>query len=287
MSLDTIDRRDFVALSAAVGLTAAGSATADAADAQVTSTDVNIKTRDGNCDAAFFHPATGTHPAVIVWTDIFGLRPVFRDMGKRLAAQGYSVLVPNPFYRTQKAPLAFGPANFNFGSNDDRAKLPPLTNPLNAAGAAESDAQAFVAWLDSQSSVNKSKKIGTQGYCMGGPLVLRTAAAMPARIGAVGSFHGGGLVTQAPDSPHTMIPKMKAQFLIAIAQNDDKQQPDAKDVLKKAFADNKLKAEVEVYPAQHGWCVPDFNQPPTPIYNQAEAERAWSNLLKLYKAALV
>ncbi|RYG67688.1 dienelactone hydrolase family protein, partial [bacterium] len=165
MSLDTIDRRDFVALSAAVGLTAAGSATA--ADAAVTQTDVVIDTPDGKCDAAFFHPATGSHPAVIVWTDIFGLRPVFRDMGKRLAAQGYSVLVPNPFYRTQKAPLAFGPANFNFGSNEDRAKLPPLTGPLNAAGAAERDAQAFVAWLDGRPQVNKAKKVGTQGYCMG------------------------------------------------------------------------------------------------------------------------
>jgi carboxymethylenebutenolidase len=285
MSLDTLDRRDFVALSAAVGLTAASS-TAAAADARVVEKDVLIKTRDGSCDAAFYYPATGTHAAVIIWTDIFTLRPAFRDMGKRLAAEGYAVLVPNPFYRTQKAPLAFGPTNFNFGSAEDRAKLPPLTGPLNAAGAAESDAQAFVAWLDAQPQVNKSKKIGTQGYCMGGPLIMRTAAAVPDRIGAAASFHGGGLVTPAPDSPHTMIPKMKAQLLIAIAQNDDKSQPDAKDVLRKAFDDAKVKAEIEVFPAQHGWCVPDFTAPPTPIYDRPEAERAWAKLLALYKTAL-
>lgn len=285
MSLETLDRRDFVALSAAVGLTAAG-ATAVAAGPQVVEHDVTIKTRDGNCDAAFFHPATGTHPAVLVWTDIFGLRPAFRDMGRRLAAEGYAVLVPNPFYRTQKAPLPFGPGNFNFGSETDRAKLPPLTGPLNASGAAESDAQAFVAWLDSQPQVNKAKKIGTQGYCMGGPLIMRTAAAVPERIGAAASFHGGGLVTNSPESPHLMIPKMKARLLIAIAQNDDEREPDAKTRLREAFDAAKVPAEIEVYPAQHGWCVPDFTGGPNPIYNREQAERAWSRLLALYKTAL-
>jgi carboxymethylenebutenolidase len=285
MSNLSLDRRDFVALTTAVGVGAA-IADANAAEAKVTEKDVTIKTRDGNCDAAFFYPATGKHAAVVIWTDIFGLRPAFRDMGKRLAAEGYSVLVPNPFYRTQKGQLAFGPGNFNFGSETDRAKLPPLTGPLNAAGAAESDAQAFVAWLDQQPQVDTGKKIGTQGYCMGGPLIMKTAAAVPNRIGAAASFHGGGLTTANPDSPHLMLPKMKAKLLIAIAQNDDAREPDSKTKLKEAAAAAKVSADIEVYPAQHGWCVPDFTGGPNPIYNQAEAERAWAKLLALYKSAL-
>lgn len=282
MSEASLDRRDFVALTTAVGVGAA-LGTASAADAAVTEKDVTIKTRDGNCDAVFAYPATGAHAAVIIWTDIFTVRPVFREMARRLAGEGYAVLVPNPFYRTQKAPLAFGPASFNFGSDADRAKLPPLTGPINAAGAAESDAQAFVAWLDSQPQVDKSKKIGTQGYCMGGPLVFRTAAAVPNRIGAGASFHGGGLTTGSPESPHLMIPKMKAQMLVAIAKNDDEKEPDSKDKLRKAFADANVKAQIEVYPAQHGWCVSDF----AGIYSRPEAERGWAELLKLYKTALV
>src|SRR6478735_11531477 len=183
--------------------------------ANVVETDVIVPTPDGKVDAALFHPAgAGSWPAVLMWPDILGLRPVFREMGKRLAAEGYAVLVPNPFYRTQKAPLPFGPGNFNFQSDADRAKLPPLTGPLNAAGAAEADAQAFVAWLDQQPQVNASKKIGTQGYCMGGPLIMKTAATVPNRIGAAASFHGGGLTTANPDSPHLLIPKMKARLLI-------------------------------------------------------------------------
>jgi carboxymethylenebutenolidase len=285
MSNANLDRRDFVALTTAVGVGAAVSRVS-AAEAKVTEKDVTIKTRDGNCDAAFFYPESGTHAAVLIWTDIFTLRPAFREMGRRLAGEGYAVLVPNPFYRTQKAPLAFGPGNFNFGSDADRAKLPPLVGPLNAPGAAESDAQAFVAWLDAQSHVNKTKKIGTQGYCMGGPLVMKTAAAVPNRIGAGASFHGGGLVTATPDSPHLLAPKIKARMLIAVAKNDDEKEPEAKTKLKEAFAAAKVPAEVEVFPAQHGWCVPDFTAPPTPIYNRAEAERAWAKLLALYKTAL-
>jgi carboxymethylenebutenolidase len=285
MSNLSLDRRDFVALTTAVGIGAAITE-ASAAETKVTEKDVTIKTRDGNCDAAFIYPATGKHAAVVIWTDIFGLRPVFRDMGKRLAAEGYAVLVPNPFYRTQKAPLAFGPGNFNFGSDTDRAKLPPLTGPLNAAGAAESDSQAFVAWLDQQPQVDTSKKIGTQGYCMGGPLIMKTAATVPNRIGAAASFHGGGLTTATPDSPHLLIPKMKAKLLIAIAQNDDEREPDSKTKLKTATDAAKVSADIEVYKAQHGWCVPDFTGGPNPIYNRAEAERAWAKLLALYKSAL-
>ena len=280
-------RREFVALCAAAGLMAAtGSATA-AGD--IVATDVNIKTPDGTCDAAFFHPATGAHPGVVIWTDVFGLRPTFREFGKRLAAEGYAVLVPNPFYRTAKAPLFDDPSKFDFSNADNRSKLQSLTAPAMAPGAVEKDATTYVKWLDTQAAVDRHKKIGTQGYCMGGPLVLRTAAAVPERVGAGASFHGGGLVTDMPDSPHLLAPKIKAQLYIAIAASDDARQPDAKDKLKEAFAAAKVSAEVLVYPdTQHGWCVPDMPmQMGKPIYDKAGAETAWTNLLKVYKAALV
>jgi carboxymethylenebutenolidase len=280
-------RREFVALSAAaVWMAATGSAKAAAAD--VVATDVDIATPDGTCDAAFFHLSTGSHPGVVVWTDVFGLRTTFREFGRRLAAEGYAVLVPNPFYRTSKAPLFDDPSKFDFGNPDNRAKLQALTAPAMAPGAVEKDATAYVNWLDSQRSVNKHKKIGTQGYCMGGPLVLRTAAAMPQRVGAGASFHGGGLVTDMPDSPHLLAPKIKAQLYIAIAASDDEKQPEAKDKLKAAFSAAKVKADVVVFGGtQHGWCVPDMPmQMGKPIYDKANAEAAWSNLLVLYKSAL-
>jgi carboxymethylenebutenolidase len=280
-------RRDFVALSAAAGL-AVSTGVVRAAEMKIVEEEVQIKTPDGTCDAAFIHPASGAHAGVLIWTDVFGLRPSMRDMGKRLAAEGYSVLVPNPFYRTSKAPQFTDVASFNFTSEADRAKLGPLTSPLNAPGAAERDAQAYVAWLDTQKAVDKKKKIGTQGYCMGGPLVVKTAAAVPDRIGAGASFHGGGLVTDKPDSPHLLAPKIKARMYFAIASNDDQRQPDAKDKLKEAFAAAKVSAEIEVYSMDlHGWCVPDMpTQNGTPIYQKADAERAWGKLETLYKMQL-
>ena len=276
-------RRDFVA-TATAGLMAAGSASA--AGLKVVENNVEIKTPDGTCDAAFIHPESGTHPGVLIWTDAFGLRPVFREMGKRLAAEGYSVLVPNPFYRVAKAPVFTDVASFNFQT--DRAKIDPLMASINAAGAAEKDAAAFIAFLDAQKPVNKNRKIGTQGYCMGGPLIVRTAAAVPGRVGAAGSFHGGGLVTDKPDSPHLLAPKIKAQMYFGIAANDDMRQPDAKDKLRESFAAAHVPAEIEVYPAsQHGWCVADMpKQNGAPIYNPPDAERAWGKLLALYKAGL-
>ncbi|HYL75245.1 MAG TPA: dienelactone hydrolase family protein [Bryobacteraceae bacterium] len=281
-----IARRDFVALSVAAGL--AGSAESASAALDVVETDVEIKTPDGTCDAAFIHPKTGSHPGVLLWPDAFGLRPSMRDMAKRLAADGYSVLVPNPFYRVSKAPFTDA-SKFNFGNPDDMAKLRPLMASVNAPGNPEKDATAYVAFLDAQKEVNNSKKIGTQGYCMGGPLVVRTAAALPDRIGAGASFHGGGLVTANPDSPHLLAPKIKARMYFGVASNDDKRQPDAKDKLKEAFAAAKVPAEIEVYPdSLHGWCVPDMPaaQGGTPIYNKPDAERAWGKLLALYKAGL-
>ena len=282
-----VPRRDFVALSVAAGLAAAaGSATA--AGLQVVETNVDVKTPDGTCDAAFIYPATGSHPAVLVWADAFGLRPAMRDIAKRVAAEGYSVLVPNPFYRLAKAPVFDNPSAFNFQNPADMAKLQPLMASINAPGAAEKDAVALIAFLDAQKQVNKSKKIGTQGYCMGGPLVVKTAAAVPNRVGAVASFHGGGLVTDKPDSPHLLAPKIKARLYFGIASNDDMRQPDAKDKLKEAFAAAKVTAEIEVYSgALHGWCVSDMPlQNGKPIYSQPDAERAWGKLVALYKTAL-
>ena len=281
-----VSRRDFTAFSVAAGL-AATTGAASAAMA-VTESDVTIKTPDGTCDAAFIRPTTGKHPGVLVWTDIFGLRPSMRDIGKRLAAEGYSVLVPNPFYRTQKAPVIDDASKFDFSAPADQAKMKLWTTPINEAGAIERDAAAYIAWMDQQKEVDTAKKIGTQGYCMGGPLVFKTAASVNNRVGAGATFHGGGLVTDKPDSPHLLIPKMHTHMLIAIAASDDAKQPDAKDKLKETFAANKISAEVEVYTGtQHGWCVKDMPlNAGKPIYNQPDADRAWGRLLALYKTSI-
>lgn len=241
----------------------------------VTEADVTVKTPDGTCDAYFVHPASGTAPGVLLWPDIFGLRPAMRQMGKRLAESGYSVLVVNPFYREKKAPTAEN------GAATAIPSLVPMMQKLNET-THMTDAKAFIAWLDQQPSVAKNRKIGTQGYCMGGPIAFRTAAAVPDRVGAVASFHGGGLVTQTPNSPHLQAVATKAQFLIQIAENDDARAPNDKTVLKDAFANAKLPAEIEVYTgAAHGWCPPDSQ-----VYNEPQAEKAWSRLLALYGKAL-
>jgi carboxymethylenebutenolidase len=240
----------------------------------VTESDVSITTPAGTADAYFVHPATGTAPGVLIWPDIFGLRPAFRQMGKRLAESGYAVVVVNPFYRVKKAPTA---AN---GATTPIPDLLPLAKALDET-VQMTDAKAFVAWLDSQPSVAKNKKIGTQGYCMGGPIAFRTSAAVPDRVGAVASFHGGGLVTDQPNSPHLRAAKSKAQFLIAIASNDDQRSPNEKNVLKETFEKAKLPAEIEVYSGAHGWCPPDSR-----VYNEPDAEKAWKRLLALYGKAL-
>ncbi len=280
-----ITRRDFTAILVGAGL-ATTVQSAEAKGPEVVETDVEIKTPDGTCDAAFIQPKSGSHPGVLIWPDAFGLRPSMRAIGRRIAAEGYSVVVPNPFYRVSKAPFTDA-SNFNFQNPDDMAKLRPLMASVNAPGNAEKDATAYVAFLDAQKQVKTKKKIGAQGYCMGGALVVRTAAALPDRIGAGASFHGGGLVTDKPDSPHLLAPKIKARMYFGIAASDDSRQPDAKDKLKEAFSAAKVSAEIEVYPAQHGWCVPDMPvRDGAPIYNKAEAERAWAKLVALYKAAL-
>src|SRR6266403_4768376 len=235
--------------------------------AAVAESDVIVTTPDGAADCYFVHPASGTVPGVLVWPDIFGLRPAFRQMGKRLAESGYAVLVVNPFYRVKKAPTA------DNGAATPIQQLMPLAQALNET-TQMTDAKAFIGWLDQQSSVAKNRKIGTQGYCMGGPIAFRTAAAVPDRIGAVASFQGGGLVTDMPNSPHLQAAKTKAQFLIAIAANDDTRSPKDKDVLKETFGKVNLPAEIEVYTGAHGWCPPDST-----VYSEAEAEKAWSRLL--------
>jgi len=241
----------------------------------VTESEVTVTTPDGTADCYFVRPSSGTAPGVLVWPDIFGLRPAFRQMGKRLAESGYSVLVVNPFYRVKKAPTA------DAGSKTPIPQLMPLAQALNET-TQTTDAKAFIGWLDGQSSVAKNRKMGTQGYCMGGPFTFRTAYAMPDRIGAVASFHGGGLVIDAPNSPHLQVAKTKVQLLIAIAANDDMRSPNEKNVLKETFAKANLPAEIEVYTgAAHGWCPPDSQ-----VYNEPQAEKAWTRLLALYGKAL-
>jgi carboxymethylenebutenolidase len=272
-----VTRRQFGAMTLGAGLVAALPRLANAAD--TSGADVEIKTADGTADAYFVHPAKGKHPGVLIWPDIFGLRPAFKQMATRLAESGYSVLVINPFYRTQKAPTA--PEHPDFNDPPTRQALMTLAGTLSATTAV-TDAKAFIPYLDAQSSVDKKRKIGTTGYCMGGPFVLRTAATFPDRVGAGATFHGGGLVTDKPDSPHLLIPQMKAHFLIAIAENDDQRQPEAKTVLRDSFAMAKLPAEVEVYAGtMHGWCPPDAS-----VYNHDQAEKAWSRMLALFSNSL-
>jgi carboxymethylenebutenolidase len=276
-----LSRRDFIAFSLAAGFTAATGAASNR-ERPVIDTDVDIKMPDGICDAVFIHPAHGSYPGVLLWHDSPGLRPVILDLGKRMAAEGYSVLVPNLFYRAHRAPVF--DSSFDYANNPaDREKYTRTVASFLAPGAAERDSVAYIAFLDSQPQVNKKKKIGTHGYCLGGPYIMRTAAASPDRVGAGASFHGGFLVTDKPNSPHLLAPKIKARLYFAIAADDDKREPEVKNKLQEAFAAAKVRAEIEVYPnALHGWCVPDNKA----AENKQDAERAWSKLVALYKQAL-
>jgi carboxymethylenebutenolidase len=278
-SSSDLSRRDFVALSLAAGVGAITPAAP--VKGAIVEADVEIKTPDGTCDAVFFHPAKGSHPGVLIWPDSGGLRPVMRELGKRIAGEGYSVLVPNHLYRMARAPVF--DKSFDFNKPDDREKYRKITAPFFAPGAAERDAVAYVAFLDAQPQVNRKRKIGTHGYCLGGAYVIKTAAEVPGRVGAGASFHGGLLVTDKPNSPHLLAPKIKARLYFAIASDDDKREPEVKIKLKEAFAAAKVRAEIEVYPnALHGFCVPDSKA----AENNTDAERAWAKLVALYKAAL-
>ena len=274
-----LSRRHFGALSLGVGLVSLLPPVAGAADADLAESEVDIKTPDGTADAYFVHPARGAHPGVLMWPDIFGLRPAFRQMGRRLAGAGYSVVVVNPFYRSKRAPTA--PEHADFEDPATRAALTALREVLIPERVLV-DARAFVAWLDGQPSVDRKRRMAAMGFCMSGPFTMRAAAELPDRIGAGASFHGGGLVTDKPDSPHLLVPKMKARYLIAIAESDDQRQPEAKTVLREAFAKAKLPAEIEVYPGTiHGWCPIDAK-----VYNREQAEKAWSRMLALLRTAL-
>lgn len=273
----TLSRRRFGALVVGAGLAATLPRAANALC--VTDAMVEVKTPDGTAECYFVHPSDGKHPGVLIWPDAYGLRPAFRQMARRLAESGYAVLAPNQYYRSTRLPALPEPADLRDPAIRERWGV--LRAPLTAE-AVTRDALAYVAYLDSQESVDGSRKIGSIGYCMGGSMTMRTAAALPDRIGAGASFHGGGLVTDKPDSPHRLVPQIKAQYLIAIAESDDKAQPEAKDALREAFDAAGLPAEIEVYAgALHGWCPPDSR-----VYNEAQAERAWSRLLALFAAAL-
>jgi len=279
-SSGNLSRRDFLRVSLAAGFLAVHNSTSGAGQ-PVVETDVEIKTPDGICDAAFFYPAEGLHPGVLVWPDSQGLRPALRELGRRLAAEGYSVLVPNHLYRTAKSPVY--DESFDMKNPEERERYFRNLEPFLAPGAAERDAAAHIAFLDAQPQVNRKKKIGTHGYCLGGAYVIRSAAALPDRVGAGASFHGGYLVTNRPDSPHLLAPKIKADLYFAIASDDDKREPEVKQKLKEAFAAAKVRAKIEVYPeALHGWCVPD-NKPPG---NNRDVECAWRELITLYERAL-
>lgn len=272
-----LTRRAFNQLTAGAAVSLMLPVVANAAD--VVEMDVKVSTPDGEADCYFVHPASGQHAGVIIWPDILGLRPAFRAMGKRLAQSGYSVLVVNPYYRKASAPVVAEGASFQDEST--RNTVLPLARSLSAETTV-TDAHAFVSFLDAQAAVDKKRKIGTTGYCMGGPFTMRTAAAIPDRIGAGASFHGGRLVTDGPDSPHLLVSQMQAHFLFAIAANDDERDPEAKNVLRKTYDKAHLPAEIEVYEgAMHGWCPPDSR-----VYNEVQAERAWSRLLALFETAL-
>ena len=272
-----LTRRELGVLSVGTSLSMLLPLSANAAE--VVAHDVEVKTPDGQADCSLIHPASGTHPGVLLWPDAFGMRPAMQEMGKRLAASGYSVLVVNPYYRKTKGRIL--PEGADLADPATSKTLMTMMGSLSAK-THSTDAKAFVDFLDAQPSVAKDRKIGTLGYCMGGPITMRTAAARPDRVGAAASFHGGRLVTDDADSPHLLVPQMKVQYLFAIAENDDESEPEVKNVLRETFVRNGLKAEIEVYPgAQHGFCPPDSR-----VYNETQAERAWGRLLVLFEAAL-
>lgn len=278
-----LNRRQFVTMgasAAALALTPGCMAKPGPQDSGLptASRTVTIATPDGTADAFFVHPVSGRHPAVLMWPDIAGLRDAYKTMATRLAAAGYAVLVVNQYYRSAPAPIMQTMAEWR--TPEGQAKLQPMIAAITNEGTVR-DAGAFVAWLDGQAEVDRSRKLGTCGYCMGGPNTVRTAVAAPTRVGAAASFHGANLVNDAPDSPHRLLAQTQAAYLFAIAQNDDERSPTDKDALRKAAAEAQRPAEIEVYPAQHGWCTID-----APIYDAVQAEKAWGRMLALFKAHL-
>ena len=269
-----LSRRQFAATGAAVAIAACSGSPSEASTRRVTESTVSFTTPDGTMDAFFVHPARGRHPAVILWPDIAGLRDAYKTMARRLAESGYAVLAVNHYYRSQPAPILTAMAEWR--TPEGQAKLQPMIAQLSPDGTVR-DARAAVAFLDAQRAVNTRRGIGSCGYCMGGPFTVRSAWAVPGRVKAAASFHGGGLVTDQPNSPHQLLAATQASYLFAIAQNDDARAPTDKDTLRTAAAAAGRPAEIEVYPADHGWCTID-----APIYNQVQADRAWGRMLDLF-----
>lgn len=271
-----LSRRQFAALGggAIAGAVLSAPTPSEAAEALIEAR-VTIQTADGTADAFFVHPAKGRHPGVVMWPDIAGLRDAYKAMARRLASAGYAVLAVNQYYRSAPAPILDTMAQWR--TPEGQAKLKPMIAALSTRGTLR-DAEAFVAWLDHQPAVDTKRKLGTCGYCMGGPYTVRTAVAAPARVGAAASFHGAGLVTPDEDSPHRQLGLSHARFLFAIARGDDARAPGDKDALRAAAQAAHRPAEVEVYPAEHGWCTLD-----APVYDKAQAERAWGRMLALFK----
>ncbi len=282
MKAHALGRREFAGLGAgaSVALMLPGAAMAASGTAQpaVTASTVSIPMAEGTADAYFVHPAKGRHPAVILWPDIAGLREAYQVMGTRLAQAGYAVLVVNQYYRSAKAPILKTFAEWR--TEEGQARLKPMIAAITPAGTS-ADAASFVDWLAKQPAVQPKRKMSSCGYCMGGPFTFRTAAARPEQVGAIASFHGARLAADAVDSPHLLLPKMKARLLIAIAQNDDAREPSAKDTLSNAAKAAGRAAEIEVYPAQHGWCTID-----APVYDKVQAEKAWGRMLAMFRTAL-
>ncbi|AXB75584.1 dienelactone hydrolase family protein [Novosphingobium sp. P6W] len=269
-----LNRREFAALGASAALVGCTGSIAAEGGASVSEKMVSITTADGVCDAFFVHPGKGVHPGIVMWPDIAGLRDVKKIMARSLAAQGYAVLVVNQYYRSGPAPVMKSFSEYR--TPEGQAKIAPM-RALLTPDAITRDAGAYVAFLDGQKAVDKKRGIGSNGYCMGGPFTVRTAAAVPARVGAAASLHGAGLVTNEADSPHRLLAGTKASYLFAIARNDDGKQPEAKTELRKAADAAGRPAQIEVYGADHGWCVPD-----SPAYDPSEADRAWQHMLALF-----
>lgn len=270
-----LSRRDFAAIGTAAALSGcAGGMGQASAPGDLTERMVEITTKDGLADAFYVHPVKGQHAGIVMWPDVAGLREAKKIMARRLAAAGYAVLCVNPYYRGGPAPIMESFSEFR--TPEGQAKIKPLRAALTPS-AITADATAYVGFLDGDAAVDKKRKIGSNGYCMGGPFTVRTAAAVPGRVGAAASLHGGGLVTQDPDSPHRLLAATQASYLFAIARNDDAQDPSVKDTLRRAADAAKRPAEIEVYAADHGWTVPD-----SPVYDPVEGDRAWQRMLALF-----
>ena len=268
-----ITRRDFAVMGGAAVLMAASSAEAAGGSGLVES-GVTITTPDGKADGFFVHPGSGKYPGILLWPDIAGLREAYQATARKLAAAGYAVLVVNPYYRSAPAPVFESFSAWRTPEGMEKTK--PMIAAITPDGTSH-DAKALLAFLDAQPAVDTTRKLGTSGYCMGGALAVRTAAAVPGRVGAVASFHGAYLVNDLPTSPHRLIAQSRASFLFAIGKGDDARSPEEKNTLRAAAAAAHRPAEIEVYAAEHGWCTLD-----SPVYDAGEDHRAWGRMLALF-----